>query len=228
MKLSNANIKYYDTLNFDISCMIFHQEYYIFVTFSIKSPDQSTNENQKKKKKIPREKKEQRTQHGSSTGTNRGTALFEWHVTKPRERRRWRGWNDSILDLIFIQGIPRRQEFRAIKHSLSFDEPASSCVTPKGEPITADYAVVRLHAVTPSPLILNENFLLADSGSRLTLSLSFSPLPLPRVRIIPYNYIRFGTIPSGHEIEIELSCDRWQERTKTNRTQRSETGETCA
>ena len=52
MKLSNANIKYYDTLNFDISCMIFHQEYYIFVTFSIKSPDQSTNENQKKKKKF--------------------------------------------------------------------------------------------------------------------------------------------------------------------------------
>lgn len=28
----------------------------------------------------------------------------------------------------------------------------------------------------------------------------------PRVRIIPYNYIRFGTTPSGLEIEIKLSC----------------------
>lgn len=57
------------------------------------------------------------------------------------------GWNDSILDLIFIQGIPRRQEFRAIKHSLSFD--GFAVRNAKGEPITADDAVVRLHAVTP-------------------------------------------------------------------------------
>lgn len=45
----------------------------------------------------------------------------------------------GILDLIFIHGIPRRQESRAIKHSLSFDESAVRNV--KGTPITAVYAV---------------------------------------------------------------------------------------
>lgn len=45
----------------------------------------------------------------------------------------------GILDLIFIHGIPRRQESRAIKHSLSFDESAVRNV--KGMTITAVYAV---------------------------------------------------------------------------------------
>lgn len=36
----------------------------------------------------------------------------------------WEGDDDCLvgtLDLIFIQDIPRRQEFQAIKHLLSFD-----------------------------------------------------------------------------------------------------------
>lgn len=80
------------------------------------------------------------------------------------------GWNDSILDLIFIQGIPRRQEFRAIKHSLSFD--GFAVRNAKGEPITADDAVVRLHAVTP----------IAHFKARLPsrrLRTEASPLPSP-------------------------------------------------
>lgn len=45
----------------------------------------------------------------------------------------------GTLDLIFIHGIPRRQESRAIKHSLSFG--GSAVRNAKGAPITAVYAV---------------------------------------------------------------------------------------
>lgn len=45
----------------------------------------------------------------------------------------------GILDLIFIHGIPRRQESRAIKHLLSFGGSAVRNV--KGMSITAVYAV---------------------------------------------------------------------------------------
>lgn len=49
-----------------------------------------------------------------------------------------------------------------------------------------------------------------------------------RVRIIPYNYIRFGTTPPGLEIEIKLSCfyaerrerERKKERERMCRTER--------
>lgn len=41
---------------------------------------------------------------------------------------------------------------------------------------------------------------------------NLSPSHRPRVRIIPYNYIRFGTTPSGLEIEIKLSCFYTDER----------------
>lgn len=48
----------------------------------------------------------------------------------------------------------------------------------------------------------------------------------PRVRIIPYNYIRFGTTPPGLEIEIKLSCfyakRRERERERMWRTERDE------
>lgn len=68
------------------------------------------------------------------------------------------------------------------------------------------------------------------------LPTSPSPSRRPRVRIIPYNYIRFGTTPSGLEIEIKLSCfytdgrerermegrKRWAD-TKTERARRSKT-----
>lgn len=53
--------------------------------------------------------------HGSRASSNEG-----WERGEMGRERGDGDRNDSILDLIFIQGIPRRQEFRAIKHSLSF------------------------------------------------------------------------------------------------------------
>ncbi|KAK1136497.1 hypothetical protein K0M31_001047 [Melipona bicolor] len=111
--------------------------------------------------------------------------------------------------------IPRRQEFRAIKHSLSFDEPASSCVTPKGEPITADYAVVRLHAVTPAAHF-KRDFLLADSESGLSFSLLFPTLVSELFRIIIFVSERY---PRGSKLKLSfLAIAGRRERRRTERS----------
>jgi len=102
-----------------------------------------------------------------------------------------------------------------------------------GAPITAVYAIVRLHA-PPRPLSSAPPLPLLNETSSSTVhyrnppAARLPPLPhapdakpppnisspppspvlsgRPRVRIIPYNYIRFATTPSGLEIEIKLSC----------------------
>lgn len=109
---------------------------------------------------------------------------------------------------------------------------------------TVVYAIVRLyapsfthtHPLSSAPLLpfLNET----SSLTRLTTETLpplrtrcqtvYQPLLLfssrPRVRIIPYNYIRFGTTPPGLEIEIKLSCfyaeRRERERERMWRTER--------
>lgn len=172
----------------DTFCIIFHSKilyFYYFIlsvrtinqTLSPKNLQQTKKTRRNSKREEEAETKGQRTQHESSTGTNPRDRSFRH---EPRERRWWRGWNDSILDLIFIQGIPRRQEFRAIKHSLSFDEPDLVVRNAKGEPITADYAVVRLTRSHTPVAHFKRDFLLADSEDP-----GFLPSPLPCVRIIP-------------------------------------------
>lgn len=89
------------------------------------------------------------------------------------------------------------------------------------------YAIVRLYAPLPhthalsSVLLLlpllNERLPSQPKPSHLSAPDAKPPTNLypshrPRVRIIPYNYIRFGTTPSGLEIEIKLSCFYTDER----------------
>lgn len=104
------------------------------------------------------------------------------------------------------------------------------------------YAIVRLHAPLLPQLthfllcccypFRTRDFLLNGSQpkpSHLSAPDAKPPTSLypshrPRVRIIPYNYIRFGTTPSGLEIEIKLSCfyTDGRERGKEWRTERDE------
>lgn len=136
----------------------------------------------------------------------------------------------GILDLIFIQGIPRRQEFRAINHALSFDGPGAR--NAKGEPITADYSVVRLYAATPAAHF-KPDFLLADSGAEaLHLPPRGQPLASELFRIIIFVSERH---PRGSKLKLSFLAiaGTRDAPTKTNRAddqdvpRRTETGAPC-
>lgn len=134
------------------------------------------------------------------------------------------------------RGIPCRQEFQTIKHSLSFDEFALRNI--KKTLIIVVYTIVRLYAPFHTrslssvllPLLNETSFSTIHNRTLPPLTpdakppTNLSPSHHPRVRIIPYNYIRFGTTPSGLEIEIKLSCfymdEREKERGKEKRTER--------
>lgn len=127
----------------------------------------------------------------------------------------------GILDLIFIQSIPRRQEFRAIKHLLSFGGLAVR--NAKGEPITADYAVVQTIRSHPQSPILNETSFSQTRERSFpprsgTVGLAAHPLVSELFRIIIFVSERH---PRGSKLKLSFLAIAGRRATQTR------TGRTC-